>query len=92
MSEVKQISSREARQRWREILDTVMRGANDIAITRYGEPVAVMIPAEDYDALTDEIEELRMSRLAERIYEDYLADRDSAVTLASVKEELLGDD
>ena len=92
MSEVKHFSSREARERWREILDTVMKGSNDIAITRYGEPIAVMIPAEDYDALTAEIAELRMSRLAERIYKDYLADRESAVTLESVKAELLGSD
>jgi len=92
MSEVKYFSSREARERWREILDTLMKGSNDIAITRYGEPIAVMIPAEDYDALTAEIEELRMSRLAERIYEEYLADRESAVTLESVKAELLGSD
>ena len=92
MSEVKYFSSREARGRWREILDTLMKGSNDIAITRYGEPIAVMIPAEDYDALTAEIEELRMSRLAEKIYEDYLADRESTVSLESVKAELLGSD
>jgi prevent-host-death family protein len=89
MSEVREMSSREARERWREVLDTVMKGENDIAITRYGEPIAVVIPADDYEALAEEIEELRRSRLAERIYEDYLADRDSAVTLESVKSELL---
>lgn len=90
MSEVREMSSREARERWREVLDTVMKGKNDVAITRYGEPIAVVIPADDYEALVDEIEELRMSRLAERIYEDYLADRDSTKTLESVKSELLG--
>ena len=90
MSEVRQMSSREARERWREVLDTVMKGSTDIAITRYGEPIAVMIPADDYEALADEIGEMRMSRLAEQLYEDYLADRDSAVTLETVKSELLG--
>jgi prevent-host-death family protein len=90
MSEIREMSSREARQRWREVLDTVMKGKSDIAITRYGEPIAVVIPADDYEALAEEIEEMRMSRLAESIYEDYLADRDSAVTLESVKAELLG--
>ncbi len=92
MSEVRQMSSREARERWREVLDTVMKGSNDIVITRYGEPIAVMIPADDYEALADEISEMRMSRLAEQLYEDYLADRDSAVTLETVKSELLGSD
>lgn len=92
MAEVKKFSSREARQRWREVLDIVLKGENDVAITRYGEPIAVIIPAGDYAALLDEIEELRIARVAEAIYEEYLADRDSSVSLELVKSELIDDD
>lgn len=92
MSEIREMNSRDARARWREILDTVMKGEGDIAITRYGKPVAVVIPAEDYEALGEEIEELRMSRIAEGIYKEYLADRESSVPLESIRSELLDDD
>ncbi len=61
MPKNKQITSRDARQQWREILDDVVSGRSDITITRYGEPVAVLIPAEDYESLSEELEELRLA-------------------------------
>jgi len=85
---VKQVSSRNARQQWREMLDLVMAGDSDIAIMRYGKPVAVLIPAEDYKALANALDELRVGRLAEGIYEEYLANRDSATPYEDVRGEL----
>lgn len=43
----KVISSDQARARWREVLDTAVTG-NHIIIERYGKPVAVVIPYQDY--------------------------------------------
>lgn len=91
MTEVKEITSREARRKWREVLDMVMTGSSDVAITRYGQLVAVIIPAQDYEALVDRIDELRITRMAERVYEQYIADRDSAVSYEEVRRELMGE-
>ena len=77
MPAMKVISSREARSRWRWVLDTVMTGDSDVAISRHGQRIAVIIPARDYDAIADELEELRLARLAEDLYEQYLTQRES---------------
>ena len=89
MLAVKEVSSRQARQQWRELLDTVMTGDNDVAILRYGKAVAVLIPAQDYNALVEELDELRMTRHAEDIYEDYLANRNSVEAYEDVRTEFI---
>lgn len=91
MPRLKEVTSREARTNWREVLDDVIAGDSDIAITRYGKPVAVIIPAEDYRSVAHELDELRLGRVAERAYSDYLANRDSAVSYEDLREELLED-
>ena len=92
MAEIKKMSSREARKNWREVLDTVMTGSSDVAITRYGQAVAVVIPADDYKALENEIDELRMARIAEKIYEEYITERESSIPFDEVRNELMGDE
>jgi len=89
MLAIKEVNSREARQQWRALLDTVMTGESDVAILRYGKAVAVLIPAQDYSALVEELEELRMTRHAEDIYEDYLANRDAVEAYEDVRAELI---
>lgn len=89
MPRVKEIPSRDARRLWREILDEVKSGESDIAITRYGERVAVMIPAADYQALAEELEDLRLSRIAEESYAEYLANREAAIPYDRLRKELL---
>ena len=91
MAEIMEISSREARKNWRKVLDTVMTGSSDVAITRYGQAVAVIIPAEDYKALANEIAELRMARIAEKIYEEYISERESALSFEEVRNEMMGE-
>ncbi len=86
---MKEVSSRRARAQWREILDTVMTGDSDVAITRHGKQVAVLIPAEDYRALEHVLDDLRLTRLAEDIYKTYLADRSAAIRYTDVRDELL---
>jgi prevent-host-death family protein len=41
------ISSDQARAKWRELLDTAVAG-DPVIIERYGKPVAVLIPYQDY--------------------------------------------
>ena len=89
MPVVKEVTSRDARYQWREILDEVMTGSSDIAITRYGKPVAVLIPAEDYELLADDLEELRLGRIAEGVYSEYLASRESAVGYEDLRKDIL---
>jgi len=89
MPRVKEIASRDARRLWREILDEVKSGDSDIAITRYGEPVAVMIPAADYQALVEQLEDLRLGRIAEEKYSEYLANREAAIPYDRLRKELL---
>lgn len=43
----KTISSDQARAKWRELLDTAVTG-NHVIIERYGKPVAVLVPYQDY--------------------------------------------
>ncbi|HEC61071.1 MAG TPA: type II toxin-antitoxin system Phd/YefM family antitoxin [bacterium] len=89
MLEIREVSSRDARKQWREILDTVMKGDGDVAISRYGKAIAVLIPAEDYQEVAEELEQLRLARLADNIYEDYLERREVAESYADVRNELL---
>lgn len=89
MLEIREVSSRDARKQWREILDTVMKGDGDVAISRYGKAIAVLIPAEDYQEIAKELEELRLARLADDIYEDYLERREVAESYEDVRAELL---
>jgi prevent-host-death family protein len=83
------MSSREARQQWRWVLDTVMTGDSDVVISRHGKEIAVIIPANDYYAIVDELEDLRLARLAESIYEEYLSDKESAKPYEEVRADLL---
>lgn len=43
----KTISSDQARAKWRELLDTAVAG-DHVIIERYGKPVAVVVPYQDY--------------------------------------------
>lgn len=44
---MKTVSSDQARAKWRELLDTAVTG-NHVIIERYGKPVAVLVPYQDY--------------------------------------------
>ncbi len=56
------IGSREARQKWRDLLDAVYTGSADIIIERNGKPTAVLIPYEDYLALAEALDDVRAAR------------------------------
>ncbi len=68
------IKSAEARIKWRDLLDQVYAGTMDVIIERSGKDVAVLIPAPDYEALREELEELRSVRQAAEAYTEWQND------------------
>jgi prevent-host-death family protein len=85
------INSRDARAKWRDLLDKVFSGVADIVIERNGKPVAVLISVEDYEELQDELEELRAARRAAAIYESWKRDPSSGRSLEDVGADLKAD-
>jgi PHD/YefM family antitoxin component YafN of YafNO toxin-antitoxin module len=61
---VKTLDSNQARNHWREMLDTVLKNDADVVITRYDQPVAALLAYEDYLAVHDELIKRRASRKA----------------------------
>ena len=59
------VSSREVRRILRDLLDAANKGDSDTVIERNGRPVAALIPFEDYEALMEELDELRAGWRAE---------------------------
>ena len=55
---MEQYSSEDARREWRRILDKIQRGES-IEITRYGERLAVVVPAEWFDQLSEQEQAFR---------------------------------
>lgn len=86
---VETVNSRDARSKWRDILDTVFTGTADVIIERNGKPVAVMIPVGDYKELLDELDDLRAARRAGEIYEEWLRDPSIARPIEEVEADLI---
>ena len=57
---VTRINSREARAKWRDLLDAIWRGSPGIVIERYGKPVAALVSYEDFEKLQQEEQPLRI--------------------------------
>lgn len=79
------IGSREARQKWRDLLDEVYAGATDIVVERNGKPTAALIPYEDYLAVAEALDNLRAAR---RVASAYKASRQSGRSYEEIREEL----
>jgi prevent-host-death family protein len=63
---VKIVDSKQARNNWREMLDTVMAQDIDVVVTRYNKPVITMLSYEDYLAIQDELMKVRLERHAQQ--------------------------
>jgi len=85
------VSSREARARWRTVLDTVDKGTADVVIERYGRPIAAVIPYVDYEALLEELEDLRDVRYALAALEEYERDPSTARPFEEIEAELIAE-
>lgn len=84
------LSSEDARTRWRDILDAAGTG-QDVVIARYGKPMAAVIPIADYDALLEELEDLRAARRAQAALDAWQEDRNRGRPYAAVREELVAE-
>jgi prevent-host-death family protein len=80
-------NSEDARTRWRDILDAAGRGL-DVVIARYGKPMAAVIPIADYEALADELEDLRAGRRAQAGRDAWREDPSRGRPYTVVREEL----
>lgn len=84
------MKSREARSKWRELLDQVLTG-NDVLIERNGKPIAVMIPVADYEALLDVLDDLRAARQAGAIYKAWKKDPSTGMPWSEARAELVAE-
>lgn len=84
------LNSEDARTRWRDILDAAGAG-QDVVIARYGKPMAALIPIADYEALLEELEDLRAARRAQAALEAWREDPQRGRPYTAVREELITD-
>lgn len=81
------LDSRNARTKWRDIMDTAQTGGETV-IERYGRPTAVVVPFEDWQALQDDLDDLRAARRAAVAYEAWKRDPSLGTPLDQVEAEL----
>jgi prevent-host-death family protein len=82
--DVQTVDANTARLQWRMLIDTAIRGGDTI-IERYNKPTAVVIPFEDYQALQEELEELRAGRRAQAAHEEWVHDPSTGEEWETVK-------
>ena len=82
------LNSEDARTRWRDILDAASAGL-DVVIARYGKPMAAVIPIADYEALVEELEDLRAGRRAQEALEAWREDPSRGRPYAAVRNDLI---
>ena len=85
---VHSLKSNDARLRWRDILDAA-RAGNDTVIEHYNRPTAVVIPYEDFVALQEDLEELRLARRAREAYDEWKRAPDTARPYSEIRQELI---
>jgi len=61
---VRILDSNQARNNWREMLDTVLSNDTDVVITRYDKPLVTVVAYEDYLAVQNELMKQRAARKA----------------------------
>lgn len=72
----KTMSSNEARSNWHQLLEGALTGDCDTIIERYGQPIEALIPFDDYIAVLETLEDLRLARQALPALEEWQADPD----------------
>jgi prevent-host-death family protein len=88
---VRTLKSDEARQGWRDLLDAVSNG-DDVVIERYNKPVAALISYEDFVALQETLDDLRLGRRAQAVYEAWKKDPSRARPWEEIEAELINED
>jgi prevent-host-death family protein len=84
------MDSNDARLHWREVLDSAGKGI-DVVITRYRKPVGVFIDYDDYQALLEQLEDLRDGRRALATLEQIRADPARVRSLESIVDDMIAE-
>ena len=84
------MGAKEARNKWRDVLDAAHDGADTI-IERNGKGVAAIISFTDYQDILEELEDRRADRRAIAAYEDYKRDSSGAVPYREFRAELVAE-
>lgn len=87
---VRTVDSNRARIHWRDVLDTARAGLDSV-IEHYGRPTAAVIPYSDYEALQEELDDLRASRRAAVAYEAWQRDPSLGRPYNEVRAELVAE-
>jgi prevent-host-death family protein len=82
------VKSRQARQEWRDMLDKVQTG-EDVMIERNGKRVAAMIPAEDYEQILEQLEDMRIARRVRSAYESWKNNPDTGTPYTEFRSQLV---
>jgi prevent-host-death family protein len=90
MTVTKTVKSGDARAMWRDLLDRVYAGQEDVVIERNGKDVVALIPAEDYEAVREALEDLRSARAAAAAYAEWKRDPSVARPWEDIDAELRG--
>ena len=75
-----------ARRDFSDVLDAARAGAETV-IERHGKPTAVVLPWADYEALVEELDDVRAGRRAAEAYEAWKNDRSLGLDWEEVKAE-----
>jgi prevent-host-death family protein len=73
------------------MLDAVNQNKTDVVIERHGKPIAVVIAYEDYEALMEDLEDLRDGRYAVAAYEEWKRDPSTARPYEEIVAELIAE-
>ena len=84
------IGSKEARLKWRNLLDCAHAG-RDTIIERSGRRVAALIPYEDYEAILEQMEDWRADRRAIEVCEAWQRDPSGAMPWEEFEAELIAE-
>ena len=84
------INSREARAKWRDLLDTASKG-EDLIIERNGKPVVALIAYGDFEALQEELDDLRAGRRASVAHEAWKRDPSRGRPYSEIRAELVAE-
>lgn len=84
------ISVTEISRHSRDVLDKLKAGQDKFVIMRNNAPEAVLLPVERYEAMLDELEDLRIEAVARERLSSF--ERDTAITLDEMTNRLADDE
>jgi prevent-host-death family protein len=83
----KLMGAEEVRREWRAVVDSVVAG-EDVIVERYSRPTVAVIPYADYEAILEELEDLRAARRADAIRDAWLSGQVKGIPWEEAKAEL----